>query len=73
MKETPGAQNPQDKDRQLDIPSEANRDKHINFREAEAGDAGAAGEVDETTRERQRQWREGIEAGKRARDDSEEG
>lgn len=60
-------QQPQDKDRHLDIPSEANRDKHINFRELESEDNDTAGGQTDEDKERQRQWREGLEAGKRAR------
>jgi len=58
-------QTPQDKDRHLDIPSEANRDKHINFREVEEGGYTGDTDIDDATRERQRQWQQGIEEGKR--------
>lgn len=72
MVEKHGDQLPQDKDRHLDIPSEANRDKHINFRDAEdaSGETDAGKRKDEATEERQRQWREGIEEGKKARNGS---
>lgn len=70
MHPTPDNQLPQDKDRHLDIPSEANRDKHINFREAEDASDESNTQKDEATEERQRQWREGIEAGKQARNDA---
>jgi len=70
MNHTPDNQLPQDKDRHLDIPSEANRDKHINFREAEDTSDESSTHKDKETEERQRQWREGIEAGKEARNDA---
>ncbi|OLY91244.1 hypothetical protein SAMN05444008_112119 [Cnuella takakiae] len=63
-------QQPQDKDRHLDIPSEANQDKHINFLDVEnSDDADSSNQLSEADEERQRQWREGIEAGKQARRD----
>ena len=56
---------PQDKDRHLDIPSEANRDKHINFREAEDVDQGDENRPsDEATKRRRQLWEQGIEEGK---------
>lgn len=45
---------PQDKDRHLDIPSEANRDKHINFRDLESEDENAGGGQTDEDKERQR-------------------
>jgi hypothetical protein len=61
---------PQDKDRHLDIPQESNRDKHINFLDIE--DPGNdSRRKDKDTEERQKQWQEGIEEGKKARKDSE--
>ena len=60
---------PQEKDRHLDIPSEANRDKHINFREME--ETGIENNrdtyIDKATKERQRKWKQGIEEGKKKR------
>ena len=66
---------PADKDRQLDIPSEANRDKHINFQGLDDNDIGTTnGDVviidtgnDEVKRRRD-QWQKGIEDGKEERD-----
>jgi hypothetical protein len=60
---------PQDKDRHLDVPAEANRDKHINFREMEeaGNEDNADAPVDEATKERQRKWKQGIEEGKNIR------
>ncbi len=73
MHQAPEEQLPQDKDKHLDIPSEANQDKHINFRELEDDGSGGAGNGrrDEVDEARQQQWREGIEAGKRARNGEE--
>ena len=68
MKEENKETLPQDKDRHLDIPSEANRDKHINFVDLESGDNDRNNRNDKETEERQRQWREGIEEGKKARE-----
>ena len=70
MKENNENQRPQDKDRHLDIPQEANQDKHINFLDIEDNNygSGGSGNKDRETEERQQQWREGIEEGKRARD-----
>jgi hypothetical protein len=60
---------PQDKDRHLDVPSEANRDRHFNFLE-EDENTEEIGEHDftkEEIEERQRKWKEGLEEGKKAR------
>jgi len=56
---------PQDKDRHLDIPSEANQDKHINFLEQDANDTPAEMDIDDETRRRQQEWHEGLEEGKK--------
>ena len=59
-------------ERQLDIPSEANQEKHINFRDAEEktaaeniSDDKRFGASDED-KERRRQWEEGLEEGRKA-------
>jgi hypothetical protein len=61
------------KDRALDIPSEANRDKHINFPEAEERaannessdrDRACRSKEDETRRE---QWQKGRKEGEESR------
>ncbi|MFT3704837.1 MAG: hypothetical protein QM802_20900 [Agriterribacter sp.] len=55
------------KDPQLDVPSVANQDKHINFLAEEEKSEPIIG-VDlqhEEDEERQRKWKEGIEEGKR--------
>ncbi len=60
---------PQDKDRHLDVPQEANRDKHINFIDIEDPSSGRNRRdkrKDHVTEERQKQWKQGIEEGKRA-------
>lgn len=49
-------------DPHIDAPSEANREKHINFREVEEESAGNFS-IDKTTSERQKQWRKEIEEG----------
>lgn len=58
---------PQDKDRHLDVPQEANRDKHINFLDIEDTGDQNRNKKDEETEARQKQWKEGLEEGKRAR------
>lgn len=64
MKGKEEKQTPQEKDRHLDVPSEANRDKHINFLETEE-DNKDRNRKDADISERQKQWKEGIEEGKR--------
>ena len=58
-------QTPEERDRHLDIPSEANRDKHINFRELDESGRTADVEVDKETKERRRRWQQGIAEGTR--------
>jgi hypothetical protein len=58
------AQQPE-RDRHLDTPSEANRDKHINFVEAEDTDRNQ-GNTDKLT-DRQKEWRQGIAEGEEER------
>lgn len=61
---------PQDKDPNLDIPSEANSTKHINFLDVEDTNNDTGGNrKDDETAERQKQWQRGIEEGKKARND----
>lgn len=60
---------PRENDPQLDVPSEANTGKHINFLDIEDDDQNTnANRKDEKTEERQKQWKQGLEEGKRARD-----
>ena len=59
-----------EQDIRLDIPSEANREKHINFLEAEENNGQRSGSdvVDDFAAERRRQWEEGIAEGKKLRE-----
>ncbi len=61
---------PQDKDPHLDIPAEANTDKHINFLDIEDnGDQNrVSNEKDEEAEERRKQWQQGLEEGRKARE-----
>ncbi|RYZ29415.1 MAG: hypothetical protein EOO10_06425 [Chitinophagaceae bacterium] len=60
-------------DKRLDIPSEANREKHINFLEAEekasnkqhSGNDHSADSDD--NRKRREEWQKGLEEGEKAR------
>jgi hypothetical protein len=63
---------PQNKDRHLDVPQEANRDRHINFLDIEdpSGQNTGRKRKDKETEERQKQWKQGIEEGKKARKES---
>ena len=59
-------------DPNLDVPSEANRTKHINFLDVEEGSSTETGiNADDFDAERQKQWKEGLEEGKRARQNNE--
>ena len=59
-------------DRRLDIPAEANREKHINFLDAE--DKTSAENIPDSDRfgsteedpERRKQWQQGLEEGRKA-------
>lgn len=64
------AQQPE-QDRHLDIPSEANREKHINFAEAEDTDRDQ-GSTEKLT-DRQEEWRQGLAEGEEERQRSEGG
>lgn len=61
-------------EKRLDIPSEANREKHINFMDAQEktaseniSDEKRFGASDED-KERRRQWQEGLEEGRKSAD-----
>jgi hypothetical protein len=57
----------EEKDPHLNIPSEANTDKHINFLDAEDnGDKSGKKNKDDEIKECQKQWKEGLEEGRRA-------
>ena len=62
-----------EKDKQIDIPSEANREKHINFLEAEertsgnkSSDKERFGHTDEDEKRRE-QWQKGLREGEEAK------
>ena len=62
-----------DKDKRLDVPSEANREKHINFLEAEektsndnVSEKDRFGHTDDDEKRREA-WQKGLEEGKNAR------
>ena len=57
-------------DPHLDAPSEANRDKHINFLEVEEESSSRSGNdnVDDFASERRKEWEQGLAEGKKARD-----
>jgi hypothetical protein len=60
------------KDPALDVPSEANREKHINFLEEEEKASQFIGGVDtqnEKNDERKKEWERGIEEGKEENQD----
>ena len=55
-------------DQNLDIPSEANQNKHINFMEVEEDSSTKTGiNADDFAAERQKQWKEGLQEGEAAR------
>ncbi len=55
------------KDIALDVPAEANTEKHINFlKEEEDSSSNVGTNADNIVTERQKQWKEGLEAGKQA-------
>jgi hypothetical protein len=53
-------------DSHLDAPSEANREKHINFPEVEEESSGNFA-IDKTTSNRQKQWQQEIKKGEEER------
>lgn len=56
-------------DPHLDTPSEANREKHINFPEAEeGGPKQSAGSTDGS--DRQKEWKQGIKEGREAEENT---
>lgn len=61
-------------DKRLDIPSEANREKHINFMEAEdrtssnASDDSRFGHTDDDEKRRE-QWQKGLAEGEKAKNE----
>ena len=62
----------QPKDIALDVPAEANMEKHINFLEVEEESQTKTGfNADNFASERQKQWKEGLEEGEKARRETE--
>jgi len=62
-------QNKKQTDPHLNTPSEANREKHINFREVEEDSSGNF-MIDKTSTDRQKQWKQEIEEGEKDRQNS---
>jgi hypothetical protein len=60
-------------DPRLDVPAEANREKHINFLEVEEESANRSGSdnVDDFASERRKEWERGLAEGKEAREKGE--
>jgi hypothetical protein len=56
-------------DRNLDTPSESNREKHINFPEVEEDSRNIAGNSNSIS-ERQKQWRQEIQEGEKEKENS---
>lgn len=71
MKERKDKKLPEEKDRHLDIPAEANRDKHVNFPSVD-GDGDESLEEhppqEEETVERRKKWAQALDVGKKQRD-----
>lgn len=62
----------QPEDSNLDIPAESNRSKHINFLDVEEDSSTKTGvNADSFAAERQKQWTDGLEEGKKARSNNE--
>jgi hypothetical protein len=70
MQERKHQQHEENNDSQLDIPANANTGKHINFLDTEDQSSvdRESGQTDKETTERQKQWKEGLEEGKKARE-----
>jgi len=67
MKGSNDEQRREEKDRRIDIPSEANTTKHISFLDIESDDkTDTTDGGDEGTKERRRQWRTGLEEGRKS-------
>ncbi|HEY0066222.1 MAG TPA: hypothetical protein VGB46_02630 [Flavisolibacter sp.] len=65
MKDRNEQQKPQDVDPHLDIPSEANREKHINFLDEEDNNNNRGSqEHDRFVEERRKEWQKGLSAGR---------
>ncbi len=57
-------------DRHLQTPSEANRDKHINFRQLDEDDPLISFKNKDGVKERRDEWQRGLEEGERAKNQS---
>lgn len=68
MKEREENRIPQDKDPHLDIPAESERDKHINFLDIEDPIDENSHKKDDVLKERQKEWKEGLEEGRKERE-----
>lgn len=55
----------QQTDTRLDTPSEANREKHINFREVEEESSDAVVFNNNDSKERKEEWQKGLEEGRK--------
>ncbi len=58
-------------DPNLDIPAEAARTKHVNFLDDEAEGSSRTGFNEDDVSKRQKEWKEGLEEGERARQNDE--
>lgn len=59
------------KDKQLDVPAEANTEKHINFLEAEGQTSDESDRATQNTKEddnRRKEWKRGLAEGERERE-----
>lgn len=66
MKRNQKDKQPRQPDRHLDIPAEANRDKHINFEKIEEGDDPIVQfKNKDDFKDRQERWQQGIEEGEK--------
>ncbi|TCZ74094.1 hypothetical protein [Flaviaesturariibacter aridisoli] len=59
----------QPKDPMLDVPAEANRQKHINFLDDDERPDSSDREERARDQERRRQWEEGLRAGRESSND----
>jgi hypothetical protein len=61
-------ENKQERDPQLDTPSEANRSKHINFTDEENRMHTRSSDHDNDGKARRQQWKDGLAEGEQERD-----
>jgi hypothetical protein len=60
-------------DRHLDTPSESNQEKHVNFLQVEEESSHQIAGGNNRASDRQKQWKQGIEEGEQARENSDQG